>query len=85
MFFVVWDICLLDNVCSKQLLNIRVDRIESGLDRGFVKHRLNFFYITAALNVAPINQNRTSFTVQPLSSFSFLVLVQSLAISGVFE
>ena len=33
---------LLDTVYSKQRLNIRFGQIETDLDRGFVKHRLNF-------------------------------------------
>ena len=33
-------------VSSRQCLDVTVDKIENGLERGFVKHRLNCLLIT---------------------------------------
>ena len=42
----VWDGSLLVTVNSRQCLDMTVGKIENGLERGFVKHRLNCLSIT---------------------------------------
>ena len=39
--FLVWDASFLVTVDSRQCLDMTVGKIENGLERGFVKHRLN--------------------------------------------
>ena len=41
MVFLVWDASLLVTVGSRQCLDMIGGKIESGLERCFVKHRLN--------------------------------------------
>ena len=42
----VWDASLLVIVNSRHCLDMIVGKIENGLERGFVKHRLNCLLIT---------------------------------------
>ena len=57
--FLVCAICLLDTVYSRQSLNIIVaGHIEIGLDRGFVKHGLNFVETTGPY--CPVRKNTKS-------------------------
>ena len=45
--FLVWDASLLvTKLGSRQCLDMIVGKIENGLERGFVKHRLNCLLIT---------------------------------------
>ena len=44
--FLVWDASFLATVSSSQCLDMTGGKIENGLERGFVKHRLNYLLIT---------------------------------------
>ena len=44
--FLVWDASLLATVSSSLHLNMTGGKIENGLERSFVKHRLNYLLIT---------------------------------------
>ena len=44
--FLVWDASLFVTVGSRQCLDVTVGKIENGLERVFVKHRLNCLLIT---------------------------------------
>ena len=52
--FLVWDASLLVTVSSRQCLDLTVGKIENGLERGFVKHRLNCLLITDPLSLPGI-------------------------------
>ena len=43
---IVWDASLLVTVNSRHCSDMTVGKIENGLERGFVKHRLNCLLIT---------------------------------------